>query len=151
MKYLICIFILVICISCSKENLKKIDAKDITEKELKSINFGEVDQFPLFKNCDETASRQTQMVCFEQELHKWLRPYLDSIPYQVLERDSINLNLSILPNGKINLDSVSSNVELSDVFYDIFDQSPHIYPAQKRGIPVKVSLQLPIVLDTKYD
>lgn len=151
MKYLIYIFILLICGSCRQDNFQKINAEEIVDKELKSINFSEVDQFPLFKTCDETASRQAQKACFEQELHKWLKPHLDSIPYQNIKKDSINLHLSIHANGKISLDSLSSKSELVEIFHDIFNHSPKIYPAQKRGVPVKVSFQLPVILKVESD
>lgn len=149
MKYLVCLLVVIFCLSCRNENLKKIDAEEIAKKELQNINFSEVDRYPLFKSCDETAPRSKQQNCFEQELHKWLKPHLDSIAYDDIKDDSIYLNLSILSNGKINLDSISSKTKLAEVFQDIFNQSPVVYPAQKRGIPVKVSFRLPVVLQVE--
>ena len=149
MKYFVCLLIVIFCWSCKDENLQKIDAEEIAKKELQRINFSEVDRYPLFKSCDETASRQTQQNCFEKELHRWLKPHLDSITYEGLKNDSLYLNLSILSNGKINLDSISSKTKLAKVFQDIFNQSPVVFPAQKRGIPVKVSFRLPVVLQVE--
>lgn len=135
--------------SCRKEDFRKFDAEDIAKKELQSINFSEVDQYPLFKICDETATRQMQQNCFEKELHNWLKPHLDSIYYDAIKDDSIYLNLSILSNGKINLDSTTSKNNSNQIFQDIFKKAPVIYPAQKRGIPVKVSFQLPVILQVE--
>ena len=149
MKYLVCLLLMMACWSCKKENFQKVDADEIAKKELQHINFSEVDQFPLFKTCDETANRQKQQHCFEQELHIWLKPHLDSIPYKNTTGDTIQLNLSVDAKGKINLDSLASKEELTETFQNIFKQSPQIYPAQKRGIPVKVSFQMPVILKIK--
>jgi len=146
MKKLVCLFLIVICWSCKQENLKKISADDIAHKELQQIDFSEVDQFPLFKTCDETANRLAQQTCFEQKLHSWLKPHLNNIPYKSKEVDTIKLSISVDTTGKIKLDSLTSNLELTQTFQAIFEKSPQIYPAQKRGIPVKVSFQLPVII-----
>lgn len=136
--------------SCRQENFQKVNAEEIAKKELQNINFSEVDQYPLFKTCDETATRQAQQICFEQELHNWLKPHLDIISYQNSQNETINLNISIDVKGKIKLDSLTSKSksksELEEIFRNIFNKSPQIYPAQKRGVPIKVSFQLPVIL-----
>ncbi|QTY26053.1 hypothetical protein [Flavobacterium sp. CS20] len=146
MKFLVYILILTLFWSCKQSNFKKVDAEDIAQKELKTINFKEVDRFPLFKTCDETASREVQQSCFEQHLHLWLKPYLDALDVELLENDTLHLFLKINKTGKIQLDLLNSKMDLNKTFQRIFEKAPQIYPAQKRGIPVNVKFELPIIL-----
>ncbi len=149
MKFLVYILILTLFWSCKQSNFKKVDAKDIAQKELKTINFEEVDRFPLFKTCDETATREVQQSCFERNLHQWLKPYLDTLDLDISENDTLNLHLKISKTGVIQLESLSSKIDVNKTFQHIFDQAPQIYPAQKRGIPVGVKLELPVILSVK--
>lgn len=146
MKFLVYILVFTLLWSCKQNNFKKIDANDIAEKELKTINFKDVDRFPLFKTCDETASRKVQQACFEQHLHQWIKPYLDTLEVEIVESDTLNLFIKINKTGKIHLDSLQGKVGLTKTFQRIFENAPQIYPAQKRGIPVNVKLELPIIL-----
>ena len=136
--------------SCRQENFQKIDAKEIAKKELENINYNEVDQFPLFQTCDETASRSAQKACFEKQLHSFFKPYLDTLEFSDADVDTINLSLSVNIDGELKLDSLSSRPSLIEDFKEIIKQSPKIYPAQKRGIPTKISFQLPIILRTVH-
>mgnify|MGYP005847107219 CR=1 FL=1 len=146
MKCLACIFILIFFWSCRQENFKKTEANEIAKKELENIKYNEVDQFPLFQSCDETVSRLAQKTCFEKQLHLFFKSYLDTLHYNNADDDTINLSLSINTDGKLKLDSISSKPSLTKTFKEIVEQSPKIYPAQKRGIPTKISFQLPIIL-----
>lgn len=141
----LCVFLL----GCKNEKFQKIDAETIAEKEFKSLNLKEVDQFPLFKTCDETENRQQQKACFEKEIHQWLKPQVDSLEYNTSETDSLQLYLSIETDGSLVLDSLETKLKISNQLDSIFKQSPKLYPAQKRGVPVKVSFQLPLILKVK--
>ncbi len=149
MKFWVYIFILSICISCKKDNYRKVNADTIANNELKNINLKEVDRFPLFQACDETASRETQHKCFEQQLHQWFKPYLDTIKIDLTENDTVNLFLKVDKNGQILLDSLDSKVGINKTIRNIFKKAPKIYPAQKRGIPVSINLELPVILNVR--
>ena len=149
MKLLVYFFVLAIFWSCKQDNFNKVDANDIANKQLQTIDFKQIDRFPLFKTCDETASRRIQQNCFEQHLHQWLKPYIDTIEVEIAQTDTLLLFLKIDKTGKIKLDSLYSKMDLSNEFQRIFNKSPQIYPAQKRGVPVSVNLELPVILSLK--
>lgn len=45
-------------------------------KQLAAIDMNEVEKYPLFDHCDETASRITQKKCFEETLSRLFgRPF----------------------------------------------------------------------------
>lgn len=146
MKYLLLTSICLLFFGCKKEDFRKIDAQSIAEKEIKSINLKEVDQFPLFKACDETANVTEQRICFEKEIHHWLKPHVDKLRYNTEKADTLQLFLSIDREGTLKLDSLISELKIKEQFDSIFMNSPKFYPAQKRGVPVKVSFQLPLIL-----
>jgi hypothetical protein len=141
----ICVFLL----GCKKEDFKKIDAETLAKKEFKNLNLKQVDQFPLFKTCDETGTRQQQKSCFEKQIHRWLKPHVDSLNYDTSEADTLHLYLSIDTKGLLILDSLKTELKVSKQFDRIFKHPPKIYPAQKRGVPVKVAFQLPVILNIK--
>lgn len=147
MNRLLFICICILCSACQTDNYKKVDAESIAEKELKTINFKEVDQFPLFKSCDETVTRLSQQKCFEKNLHKWLKPHVDSLDYDTKLGDTLKLFLSVTKKGELQCDSLHTKLSVHQQFEDIFANAPKIFPAQKRGVPVKVSFQLPLILN----
>jgi hypothetical protein len=144
--------IFVLCLSlfsCKQEKFQKVDANYIAEKEFENLNLKEVDQFPLFKTCDETENREQQKACFEKEIHQWLKPQVDSLEYNTTTADTLQLYLSILKDGTLVLDSLNTPLKVKTQMDSIFKTSPPFYPAQKRGVPVKVSFQLPLILKVK--
>jgi hypothetical protein len=146
MKFLLITSICVLFFGCKKEEFQKVDAQSIAEEEIKSINLREVDQFPLFKSCDETANPTQQKACFEKEIHQWLKPHLDRLNYDIEKADTLQLYLSINREGELILDSLESKLKVKQQFDSIFMNPPNFYPAQKRGVPVKVSFELPLIL-----
>tara|TARA_R110000868_G_scaffold209983_2_gene459935 strand:+ start:2226 stop:3338 length:1113 start_codon:yes stop_codon:yes gene_type:complete len=57
-------FVLGFCVFTSKD----VKKQKLVEREMQSINFNDVDQFPLFENCDETNTKEENMQCFEETL-----------------------------------------------------------------------------------
>ena len=149
MKQILIIIILVLCLGCNKEDYKKVDAKAIAENELKAIDLSQVDQYPLFENCDETATKVLQKQCFGENLHNWLKPHLDTLSVRQLKSDTITLFLTVTEKGKLIQDSMLSSTQAGKKIKQIFKNSPKLYPALKQGVPVKVSFQMPLIINPK--
>lgn len=147
MKGLIVIGICFFCMGCKQVKFQKVDAESIAEKEINSLNLKEIDQFPLFVTCDETAKPEEQKLCFEKEIHQWLKPHADSLYYNTEIADTIQLYLSIQTDGTLTLDSLQTELKVKKQLDSIFKNAPQLYPAQKRGVPVKVAFQLPLILE----
>ena len=62
---LCCFFLLQSCDWMASTESK---TQKIVEDELRGIDWNEVDQYPLFEGCDETAAKQEQRQCFENTL-----------------------------------------------------------------------------------
>ncbi len=147
MKTIVATVCFVLFLSCKNEDFIKVDAEIIAHNELQAIDLREVDSYPMFKACDEMSSKENQQTCFAREMHKWLKPYLDTISVNFVNPDTIQMYLSVDEKGKLIQDSIHLKENaLKDRFLEAFNNPPQLYPAQKRGVPVKVSFQMPIII-----
>ena len=55
-------------ISCNLFESKEKRTQEMINAELRQIDWNTVDAYPLFADCDETASKTEQRSCFEQQL-----------------------------------------------------------------------------------
>lgn len=143
--------------SCQFFETEKISSETIIENEIKSINWNDVDSYPIFKECEGVSGKLETKSCFETTLSKHL--------YQSIQSDSMvvstDLNQRVLINFQIN---EKGNLSVSEIEIDSIlqaqipllknnilsglDSIQPIAPAYKRGIPVKTSFQLPLVIRT---
>lgn len=128
---------------------------ELVNQELLQMDWNTIDNYPLFYTCDETATKEEQRVCFEDELvshfSKTLRefeftiePGIDSTAYVVFVIDKL---------GKIRVLDIEKDIAILDQmpeFDGVITQSlkslPEIDPALKKGIPVATKFRIPIVL-----
>src|SRR5690606_37313532 len=142
-------------ISCEYFGFKESNKKDIIEREMKSINWNDVDKYPLFDNCDETSTKADQKECFQTTITKYILNSLSQNAIEVREtiNDTVHVHLLISNEGMVTI----LKIEKSD---KVDEQKPHlnryiatsiqslpvIYPALKRNIPVSTKFKLPIIL-----
>ena len=64
------LMVLVLCgfISCDFFESKDKKTQKLVDQELLEIDFNDVDDYPLFDDCDETATKEQQKSCFEDRL-----------------------------------------------------------------------------------
>ncbi|UOB19086.1 hypothetical protein [Abyssalbus ytuae] len=142
-------------ISCEYFGLKKADKEQLLEKEMQSINWNDVDKYPLFENCDETASKTVQKDCFQTTLINYI---LNELSYQRIEvrrnlNDTVNVKLLISNEGKVSILEIQKSAvinqqipQLDEYIKVAIENLPVIYPALKRDIPVATKFNLPIIL-----
>ncbi len=142
-------------LSCDFFDVKKKKQEELIQKNMKDINFNEVDQFPLFENCDETLVKSEQQSCFEQEMHQYFSAVLQKHHFTVSSavNDTVFLHFSIDNKGAISFletqksEQISKELpELDSIFKVETHQLPQIFPAVKRGIPVATKYKLPIII-----
>jgi hypothetical protein len=152
------ILFLLLTTSCSFLEKEKITSETILEEELKSINWNEVDVYPVFPNCNETAQKQEQINCFTTTLTTHIETYLKS--KELLSKDKVSvaipLNLLVDENGQISIKNTideenirSSLPEINQWLAEAVAELPKIDPALKRGIPVKTQFVLPLMIQTE--
>ena len=58
--------------SCENFETKKISSETFVKDEIKSINWRDVDQYPIFKNCELVSNKEQQKSCFESTLSSYI-------------------------------------------------------------------------------
>ncbi len=152
---IIAIFCCVVLISCSEWETKKIPAKDFLEQEWKTIDITEVDVYPSFTSCDSLSDRMEVKRCFEDHITTSFYEQLSKHTMIVQETvdETVWIDFIVNEKGKICLDSIhltpAIRKEIPNLSLWINDATallPISYPATKRGIPVKTSFKIPVVL-----
>ncbi|WP_245967206.1 energy transducer TonB [Ulvibacterium marinum] len=141
--------------SCNLWVSKDKKTQEMVDQEIQAIDWNNVDNYPLFENCDETASKIGQRECFEQELLSHFSATLTEFEFILgSEIDStITVDFLVDKEGKITILEIVKDNEIDGQmpeFEGIVRQSlknmPPLAPALKRGIPVSAKFRLPIRL-----
>lgn len=143
--------------SCELFTSKEEQTKKRVNEELLAIDWNDVDQYPLFDDCDETVSKQIQRECFQTVILGYFSRGLDSLQFQVDTdlNDTVYVHFVIDEHGFISVTEIEENQavlnEIKDFNSKISDQLNDlttVSPALKRGIPVSLRFKLPIILNT---
>ena len=144
--------------SCDFFISKDRKTEELVNKELQEIDWNEVDNYPLFENCDETLTKTGQRTCFETEFIKHCSKTLRVFEF-VIDSDinpAVRVDFLVDEKGKITVIDIRKDSAIDaqmPEFDGIIAQSlkalPPLAPALKRGIPVKVKFRIPIILNRK--
>ncbi|MFK5974089.1 MAG: hypothetical protein QM485_12530 [Flavobacteriaceae bacterium] len=151
--------ILILCSFSSCDLFQSKDAKtqELINQEMLNIDWNDVDNYPLFENCDETLTKTGQRECFESELLGHFSAILREFEF-VLDEDidsTVYVDFSIDKDGRISVLNIEKdkaiNLQMPEfdgiIIQSLKGLSP-IAPALKRGIPVKAKFRIPIVLNS---
>jgi hypothetical protein len=160
MKHIVFLLLLFLASSCQFFETEKISTEIFYDEELKAIDWKEVDQYPIFIDCDSLSEKQAQKTCFEQTLSLHLYKSISSkhiIATQDIN-DTVQLEFSISKEGILTVKNmeIDSLIQadlplLKDWILQTIDSLQPIAPAYKRGIPVSTQFTLPIVIKTQEE
>lgn len=129
--------------------------KELLKKELKAINWKEVDEYPSFVDCDKLENKSQRQLCFFEYLTELIQQKLTSDTLSILypELDTIEVKVTIFPNAKMKFEPQFSNdsvaydtIKIDSILHARLVDFPKVNPAIKRGIPVKTQFILPVIL-----
>lgn len=128
--------------------------EELLKKELQSINWNQVDEYPSFTQCDSLADPKANQTCFFDYLTQLIQARLgaDTLSLLYPDLDTIQLKVTVMPNATFTFepqvtDTIAYNKTLIDsVFKARLVGFPKVNPAIKRGLPVKTQFVLPVVL-----
>ncbi|MFS4493248.1 hypothetical protein [Maribacter sp. 2308TA10-17] len=158
MRKLFTILILCVFTSCSLFESTEKKTQKLVEKELLQIDWTDVDDYPLFSDCDETVSKTLQKSCFEQKIILHLSADLQEfrLTSQKEIEDVIFLDFVIENTGDISIVEIENKEIFGSQMADFnariersLKSLPRIEPALKRGIPVSAKFRIPIFLNSK--
>ncbi len=153
---LLCLFGLLA--SCELFMSKEEKTKKMVNEELLAIDWNDVDQYPLFEDCDETAAKQAQRECFQGVMSGYFSEALDDLQFQVDTdiNDTMYVDFVVDEHGFISVVNVQENANILNKISDFntkvserLNDLTTVAPALKRGIPVSLRFRLPVVLNTQ--
>lgn len=145
-------------LACNNRGEREKPSTDkLVEDEIRNINWNEVDQYPLFGTCDETAAKVQQKACFEETFVRYL--YAGIEDQQVVMHgsvdDTIYVRFLISGTGKISVAEIEQKEKwekhvpaLDSIVETSLQKMPPLHPALKRNIPVATKYRLPVVLQS---
>ena len=137
---------------------RKISVDEFINEELKSFNWNEVDQYPVFENCLGINSILEKNNCFVETITESFKENLTNNSL-ILNRtlvDTVNMILKVDKTAEITIESInisSQNIKYKEVISRSFNKTisnlPKLYPAIKRGQQVDVIFKIPIIISTE--
>ena len=143
--------------SCEWFPSQQARTRQLVDAEMQAIDWNQLDQFPLFDACDETASRLGQQECFQNTLTLHLSMALQDFEFRSENalHDTLYVDFLVDNKGGISVLTIGENPDLAaenPEFKNIVSRSlrslPRLEPALKRGIPVAAQFRIPLVLKT---
>ncbi|MGQ7945603.1 hypothetical protein [Flavobacterium sp. WC2509] len=141
--------------SCQYFDKQVPSEKELLQKELKSINWKEVDEYPSVVDCDKIEDKKQRQQCFFEVLTQLIQEKLcnDTLAMLYPELDTIEVKVTVFPNATMKFepqfpkDSVTyDRVKIDSILKARLVDFPKINPAIKRGLPVKTQFILPVIL-----
>jgi hypothetical protein len=148
-------FFCLIFTSCQYFDQKVPIKKQLFEKEMKSIDWQNVDEFPSIDACDSIADTSERQRCFFDYLSSLIQEKLavDTPAVMNAKSDSIDLKVTVFPDAHLGFetvskdqDSLSNSVKIDSIIKAKLVDFPKISPAIKRGVPVKSQFVLPVII-----
>lgn len=144
--------------SCQYFEKQVPSEKELLKKELKAINWKEVDEYPTLAECETIADEKQRQKCFFESMATLIQEKLkvDSLSILYPELDTIEVKVTVFPNAKMEFepqfrkDSVAYDaIKVDSILRARLIDFPKVNPAIKRGIPVKTQFILPVILKAK--
>lgn len=155
MRKVLFFLVLILMVSCDYFNVKKTSSEAILNEELKTFNWNEVDEYPVFKSCDTTIGKQQKEECFETTLLAFManKLFQNNIIVSQAINDTIFVEFNVDDKGtlkitQMQIDSlIAAEIpEIETYLYASIDSLPQIYPATKRGQQVTTKFKLPLIV-----
>ena len=150
-----CYILLLVFSSCQYFEKQVPSEKELLQKELKSINWKEVDEYPSLVDCESVTDKKQQQQCFFERLTQLIQEKLsvDTLAVLYPELDTIEVKVTVFPNATLQFepqfpkDSVAyDTIKIDSILRARLVGFPKVNPAIKRGIPVKTQFILPVIL-----
>ena len=157
MKFYIIYILFLIFFSCDFLSNKELVVEELVSNDLKTFNWNDVDTYPRFQNCDTIIKKESNFNCFVNTITSKLQANLinNSVVVNSSISDTLIVNFNVTNKGDIVLSQLSNesmiselNVLIDSIFKLTVSDLPKLYPAIKRGQPVKTKFVLPVLIST---
>ena len=158
MKKLLPIVLLILLQSCQYFEKKVPNEKELLDKQIKEINWNEVDEYPSVADCEKLKDATQRKQCFFEFLTTTIQQKLavDTLSTLFPQLDTIEVKVTVFPNSKLQFepqfpkDSVAyDTIKIDSILHSRLIDFPKVNPAIKRGIPVKTQFVLPVIIKSE--
>ena len=158
MKKAIALFLVSLCFSCQYFEKKVPNEKELLDKQLKEINWNEVDEYPSVADCEKLTDVTQRKQCFFEFLTTAIQQKLavDTLSTMFPKLDTIEVKVTVFPNSTMEFepqfpkDSVAyDTIKIDSILHVRLVDFPKVNPATKRGIPVKTKFVLPVIIKSE--
>ncbi|MBF4514969.1 hypothetical protein IRZ71_01355 [Flavobacterium sp. ANB] len=158
MKQLLFFLIILLFNSCQYFEKQVPSEKELLQKELKSINWKVVDEYPSVVDCEKINDKKQRQKCFFEVMSQLIQEKLDidSLSIMYPELDTIDVKVTVFPNATMKFepqfpkDSVDyDTTKIDSILRARLVDFPKVNPAIKRGVPVKTQFILPVIIKAK--
>ena len=158
MKKAIALFLVSLCFSCQYFEKKVPNEKELLDKQLKEINWNEVDEYPSVADCEKLTDETQRKQCFFEFLTTTIQQKLavDTLSTLFPKLDTIEVKVTVFTNSTMEFepqfpkDSVAyDTIKIDSILRIRLVNFPKVNPAIKRGIPVKTKFVLPVSIKTE--
>ncbi|WP_333876633.1 hypothetical protein [Flavobacterium sp.] len=155
MKKAVALLLLSLCFSCQYLEKKVPSEQELLDKQMKEINWNEVDEYPSVDDCEKLTDENLRKQCFFDFITTTIQQKLavDTLSTLFPKLDTIEVRVTVLPNATLEFqpefpkDSVAyDTIKIDSILRARLVDFPKINPALKRGIPVKTQFVLPVII-----
>ena len=158
MKRLLPILLVLFLQSCQYFEKQVPDEKELLDKQMKEINWNEVDEYPSVSDCEKLTDAAQRKQCFFEFLTTTIQQKLavDTLSILFPKLDTIEVKVTVFPNSSMQFepqfpkDSVAyDTIKIDSILHARLIDFPKVNPAIKRGIPVKTQFTLPVIIKSE--
>jgi hypothetical protein len=144
--------------SCQYFEKQIPNEKELLDKELKTINWNEVDEYPSVDDCEKLTDAVQRKQCFFEYLTATIQQKLavDTLASLFPKLDTIEVKVTVFPNSTLQFepqfpkDTVAyDTIKIDSILHARLIDFPKVNPAIKRGIPVKTQFVLPVIIKSE--
>jgi len=143
----------ILLISCVSDKTVP-DPQELLRKELHTIDWKKVDEYPTIDSCDSIKGKEENKICFFTSITNELKSKIaqDTLITQIKGLKKMNILVTITKDDQIFFqshpaDSIRYNVTyLNTLLANKHEEFTKVHPALKRGLPVTTKFILPIRL-----
>ena len=155
MKHYYLFLVIILFNSCQYFQKQVPSESDLLQKELKAINWKEVDEYPSVADCENIDNKAQRKQCFFEVLTQLIQQKLsiDTLSDLYPKLDTIEVKVTIFPNATMEFepqfprDSVAyDRIKIDSILKARLTDFPKVNPAIKRGVPVKTQFILPVII-----
>ncbi len=158
MRKLFYVGILFVLGSCELFQSKEERTADRVQEQLLDINWNDVDAYPLFEDCDESAIKKVQRDCFITHMTDYFSTVFVDAKFEVEEdvNETLFVDFKIDEHGFISVLEIGENERINALLPNFneevskrFNDLTTVAPAIKQGTPVSMKFRLPLLLNTQ--